>query len=125
MASLVAWNLFGYYAIETTKTIFYWSGGKLFYLVTPSGIYNWVYPERSESELLAEEIRQLRLEIQESNDMNKNVPYATHAVDVETFPTEIKTRIVHIDYDTSTRILEDEGELSSLLDHDKSLAIHL
>ena len=94
MASL-AWNLVGYYAFETTKTIIWWSGGQVVYMVTPNMIYNWVYPKKSETEKLIEEIRQLRMEFQEANELDKNIPIAVEAVDI--LETGVKTYTVNID----------------------------
>lgn len=56
-----------YYAYETTKTVLWWGGTQVLYLVTPPMMYRWVFPKKSESEKLLEELRLVREELRELN----------------------------------------------------------
>lgn len=59
--------LVAYYAYETTKTVLWWGGTQVLCLVTPPVMYRWVFPKKSESEKLLEELRGLREELRELN----------------------------------------------------------
>lgn len=71
----MSWNILNYlvfskinssvvdYAYEGTKTVAFWSGGKILYLITPSVVYNWVCPRQSETQKLLEELRMVKEEL--------------------------------------------------------------
>ena len=63
------WSFVYYYTYETTKSVLWWSGGQMVYFVTPSMIYSWIYPQKTEVERLMDELRQVREELHE---LNKN-----------------------------------------------------
>ena len=96
------WSVASYYALETTKTVLWWSGGQLVYLITPSMVYNWAFPTKSEAQLLRDEIKQLRLEVHELNQ-HKIIEEAIVVSETpikkypnfNVYPTEIKTEIVN------------------------------
>lgn len=89
----ISTTIFCYYAYETTKKILYWSGGQLFYIVTPKIIYNFINPQKSESQQLVKEIRELKQEIR--NLKNNEVETQTF-IYLDSTSTEIKSIAVEL-----------------------------
>lgn len=60
-----------YYAFETTKSILWWGGTQVLYLVTPPVVYRWACGRpKTDVEKLLDEIRLVRQEIQELSKKN-------------------------------------------------------
>ena len=61
---------------QGTKTVFWYTGGNLIYIVTPNSVYNvvgglygWFYPPKTDSERLIEELQEINrnlIELRES-----------------------------------------------------------
>lgn len=56
-----------YYAFETTKTVLWWGGTQILYLVTPPMVWGWAFPKKTETEKLLDELRMVREELRELN----------------------------------------------------------
>lgn len=57
-----------YYAFETTKSILWWGGTQVLYLLTPPVVYRWATSsKKTETERLLDEIRLVREELRELN----------------------------------------------------------
>lgn len=72
--------LVAYYAYETTKTVLWWSGTQVMYLVTPPMVYRWAFPKKSETEKLLDELRLVREELRL---LNKKKISEEEAVELE------------------------------------------
>jgi hypothetical protein len=85
--------LITYYAFETTKTVLWWSGGKMLYLVTPSIVYKLLSP-KSENQRILDELRLVRQELQEISRRTQ-IPIAEEGIEeIEVTPTKLLTRTV-------------------------------
>ena len=87
-----------YYAVETTKTVLWWSGGKMLYLVTPGILYRLLSPTKSENQRILDELRLVRQELQEISRRTQ-IPIAEESIiEIEATPTSLKTSISLIIY---------------------------
>ena len=83
-----------YYAVETTKTVLWWSGGKMLYLVAPGILYRLLSPTKSENQRILDELRLVRQELQEISRRTQ-IPIAEESIiEIEATPTSLKTSIV-------------------------------
>ena len=74
-----------YYAVETTKTVLWWSGGKMLYLVTPGILYRLLSPTKSENQRILDELRLVRQELQEISRRTQ-IPIAEESIiEIEVF----------------------------------------
>lgn len=69
-------SLFTSMLLNGTKNIIWWASGNIIYIVTPhtmysiaGGVYNWLYPPKTEAQKLLEELREINkhlIELRES-----------------------------------------------------------
>ena len=86
-----------YYAIETTKTVLWWSGGKILYIVTPGILYRLLSPIKSENQYILDELRLLRQELQEISRRTQ-FPIAEESIEeIEDTPIGLLTRTLRGD----------------------------
>ncbi len=89
--------LVGYYAVESAKSVLWWSGSKILYVVAPSILYKLanmtkVYHVKSENQQILDELKILRQEIQEISKRTQ-IPIAEEDIlEIEPSPIGLRTR---------------------------------
>lgn len=83
-----------YYAFETSKTVLWWSGGKLLYLVTPSILYKLFSPVKSENQRILDELRLVRQELQEISRRTQPPIAEECIIEIEDTPTGLLAKTI-------------------------------